>query len=142
MILVNHNGRDRLANCLQALQPQAAEAGADVVVVDNASTDSSLEYLRSQRGRLRLITSTSNLGFAAANNLAIRESRSPYAVLLNTDTRPQPGALAALLYTPLDGRDARAVLLGPFGWREPGDEPEVEWTPAPRPEASPVQMTS
>lgn len=97
MILVNHNGRDRLANCLQALQPQAAEAGADVVVVDNASTDSSLEYLRSQRGRLRLITSTSNLGFAAANNLAIRESRSPYAVLLNTDTRPQPGALAALL---------------------------------------------
>jgi len=51
VILVNHNGRDRLANCLQALQPQAAEAGADVVVVDNASTDSSLEYLRSQRGR-------------------------------------------------------------------------------------------
>ena len=40
------------------------------------------------------------------------------------------GALAALLYTPLDGRDARAVLLGPFGWREPGEESDVEWTPA------------
>ncbi len=40
------------------------------------------------------------------------------------------GAIATLLYTPLDGRDARAVLLGPFGWKEPGEEPDVAWTPA------------
>ena len=39
------------------------------------------------------------------------------------------GAVAALLYTPLEGRDARAILLGPFGWREVETEPEVEWTP-------------
>jgi hypothetical protein len=53
------------------------------------------------------------------------------------------GAIATLLYTPLDGRDARAVLLGPFGWKEPGEEPDVEWTPAaPGPPAeSPVEAT-
>ena len=39
------------------------------------------------------------------------------------------GAVATLLYTPLDGRDARAVLLGPFGWREFETEPAAEWSP-------------
>jgi hypothetical protein len=39
------------------------------------------------------------------------------------------GAVATLLYTPLDGRDARAVLLGPFGWREFETEPPSEWSP-------------
>jgi hypothetical protein len=39
------------------------------------------------------------------------------------------GAIATVLYTPLEGRDARAILLGPFGWREVETEPEVEWTP-------------
>jgi gas vesicle protein len=41
------------------------------------------------------------------------------------------GAIATLLYTPLEGRDARAILLGPFGWREVETEPEVVWTPRP-----------
>ena len=41
------------------------------------------------------------------------------------------GAIATLLVTPLEGRDARAILLGPFGWREVETEPEVTWTPSP-----------
>ena len=41
------------------------------------------------------------------------------------------GAVATLLFTPLEGRDARAILLGPFGWREVETEPEVAWTPQP-----------
>lgn len=39
------------------------------------------------------------------------------------------GAVVTVLYTPLEGRDARAILLGPFGWREVESEPEVVWTP-------------
>jgi gas vesicle protein len=39
------------------------------------------------------------------------------------------GAVATLLFTPLEGRDARAIVLGPFGWREVETEPEVAWTP-------------
>ena len=39
------------------------------------------------------------------------------------------GAVATLLYTPLEGRDARAIVLGPFGWRESESEPPTEWTP-------------
>jgi gas vesicle protein len=41
------------------------------------------------------------------------------------------GAIATLLYTPLEGRDARAIVLGPFGWREVETEPEVAWSPQP-----------
>jgi hypothetical protein len=42
------------------------------------------------------------------------------------------GAALTLLYTPLEGRDVRAILLGPLGWREVETEPDAEWTPAPR----------
>ncbi|HEY3079481.1 MAG TPA: YtxH domain-containing protein [Chloroflexota bacterium] len=41
------------------------------------------------------------------------------------------GALVTLLYTPLEGRDVRAILLGPLGWREVESEPDVDWTPTP-----------
>ena len=46
------------------------------------------------------------------------------------------GAIATLLYTPLEGRDARAIVLGPFGWREVETEPEAVWTPRPTDEES------
>lgn len=46
------------------------------------------------------------------------------------------GAVATLLYTPLDGRDARAVLLGPLGWREFETEPATEWSPTRSQEAT------
>ena len=44
------------------------------------------------------------------------------------------GAALTLLYTPLEGRDVRAILLGPLGWREVETEPDAEWTPQPKSE--------
>ena len=44
------------------------------------------------------------------------------------------GAVLTVLYTPLEGRDVRAILLGPLGWREVETEPDVEWTPQPKSE--------
>ena len=43
------------------------------------------------------------------------------------------GAILTLLYTPLEGRDARAIVLGPFGWREVETEPETAWEPLSQP---------
>ena len=51
------------------------------------------------------------------------------------------GAIATLLYTPLDGRDARAIVLGPFGWREIETEPEVAWTPRSSESSQPAAAT-
>ncbi len=96
VILVNWNGRDHLARCLPAL---AAQQYSDfhVVVVDNGSSDGSLTWLREEWPAVRVIESGGNIGFAAANNLAIASTGAPWVGLLNNDTVPESGWLAALL---------------------------------------------
>jgi N-acetylglucosaminyl-diphospho-decaprenol L-rhamnosyltransferase len=64
--------------------------------VDNASTDGSAEMVRRRYPRVHLIENRENVGFAAANNQAIRRSAGRYVVLLNSDTEVLPGALEAL----------------------------------------------
>lgn len=96
VIIVNYNGAHLLGPCLDAL---AAQKGVEfeTVVVDNASVDESLELLARKHPQVRVIVSPVNTGFAGGNNLALREVRTPYAVLLNNDATPQPGWLASLL---------------------------------------------
>ena len=61
----------------------------EVFVVDNCSTDDSLEMLRQSYPEIKLIANSENLGFAKANNLAIEASESDYVLLLNPDTLVQ-----------------------------------------------------
>lgn len=95
VILVNWNGRAHLETCLPALARQLG-VDFDVVVVDNASTDGSAEWLSANWPEVRLLEAGSNLGFAQGNNLAIDATTAPYLVLLNTDTEPESGWLAGL----------------------------------------------
>ena len=78
----------------------------EVIVVDNGSSDGSLDWLRRLSATLaaspaapplRILASERNLGFAAGNNLAIRESQAPLIATLNNDAWPEPGCLAALV---------------------------------------------
>lgn len=96
LIIVNWNGKQHLERCLpavMALRPRPAE----ILVADNGSRDGSQEWLRAQWPQVGLLELGENLGFAEANNRAIRETRAPWLALLNNDTRPEPGWLAALL---------------------------------------------
>ncbi len=95
-IVLNWNGRRFLQPCLHALQAQTYR-DLEVIVVDNGSTDGSVEYLREQSSRVQLICNQHNLGFAVGNNQAIHASDSPYVATLNNDARPEPGWLAALV---------------------------------------------
>jgi GT2 family glycosyltransferase len=70
---------------------------AQVVVVDNASADGTVEMLRDEFPRVRLIANSGNRGYAAASNQALRAGDAPFALLLNPDTEVQPNALRALL---------------------------------------------
>lgn len=113
--IVAWRSRDLLRACLQAIDGRR-EVG-DIVVVDNASGDGSVEMVRGEFPNVRLIANDDNLGFAAANNQGLRATQAPFVLLLNPDTEVQEGALEALLAAFADERcaGAAAQLLLPDG---------------------------
>jgi GT2 family glycosyltransferase len=96
VVVVNFNAGDLLHRCLRALADQDIHH-FDVIVVDNGSTDSSLDNLTGVCCNLRIIRAGQNLGFAAANNLALQYSSSEWVALLNPDAFPSPDWLKRLL---------------------------------------------
>lgn len=86
VIIVNYNVKYYLEQCLTSVRRAIGGLEAEVLVVDNHSRDGSVEYLRSRFPEVTFIESNHNLGFARANNMAIRQSRADYVLLLNPDT--------------------------------------------------------
>lgn len=93
VIIVNYNTCALLRNCLQALQRAEREAAYEIIVIDNASRDGSVEMVAQKFPDVTLIKNSSNAGFAAANNQGLRRARGEYLLLLNSDTEVRPGAL-------------------------------------------------
>jgi GT2 family glycosyltransferase len=119
VIILNWNGREHLVACLPSLLAQSY-TDFEIIVVDNGSTDGTVDWLRDHFPQVRLIQNATNRGFAAANNQAICASTAEYLALLNNDTvvderwlevmvrtadgNPQIGMVAAHLW--LAGRPA------------------------------------
>ena len=97
IIIVNYNTREDLAACLASLTQAWPACVAQVIVVDNASTDGSVAMVNSRWPAIRTIALTQNLGFGAANNVAMRQSQAPFVLLLNSDTIVPAGAIDTLL---------------------------------------------
>lgn len=87
IIILNYNTRELLKSCLHSIE-QSEKNGLviEVVVVDNASTDGSREMVEKDFDWVRLIKSSSNLGFAKGNNLGLPEAGGRYLLFLNSDT--------------------------------------------------------
>jgi GT2 family glycosyltransferase len=96
VIVVNYNGGATLRRGLRALWPEL-RPGWDVVVVDNASSDGSADDLESEFDGVRVIRNRRNQGFAAANNIALRDTGGDNVLLLNPDVEVDPGAIATAL---------------------------------------------
>jgi GT2 family glycosyltransferase len=99
IIVISFNTRDLLRECLTSLLAECSSLGApaEVLVVDNASVDGSAEMVDAEFSKaatpVRLVRSDFNLGFAAANNLAMEQTKGRYIALLNSDAFFHPGAL-------------------------------------------------
>jgi N-acetylglucosaminyl-diphospho-decaprenol L-rhamnosyltransferase len=96
VVVVTHNHADFIGTCLDALLPEAAAIGAEVIVVDNRSDDASAAIAASFAG-VRLMVAGRRQGFAANSNMGMAVARGRYLLLLNPDTEVMPGALAALV---------------------------------------------
>ena len=94
VIIVNWNTREILRDCLASVYEQAGDVDYEVIVVDNASTDGSVEMVKSSFPQVALIENDENRGFAAANNQGIGISKGRYVLLLNSDTIVLGGAIA------------------------------------------------
>jgi GT2 family glycosyltransferase len=98
VVVLNWNGAHLLPDCLDGLAAQDLPEGrAAVWVVDNASSDGSLELLADRFPWVRVIANPTNDGFAGGNNVALREVGTPFVALLNNDARPEPDWLRRLL---------------------------------------------
>ncbi|HWQ23968.1 MAG TPA: glycosyltransferase family 2 protein, partial [Gaiellaceae bacterium] len=97
VVIVSYRSRELLRDCLESLRAHPPRAGASIRVVDNASHDGTAEMVRERFPEVELIAATANLGFSAANNLAIRRGRAPFVLALNPDTRVTEGALDHML---------------------------------------------
>ena len=88
VVIVNYNVKYYLAQCLYSLKRALKDKDVDseVIVVDNDSKDGSIAFLEEHYPWVRYMASGSNLGFSKANNLAIRQSKGEYVLLLNPDT--------------------------------------------------------
>lgn len=96
IVIVNWNTRELLARTLECVEA-TVKSPYTCWVVDNGSTDGSVERVRERFGWVRVIANSDNLGFAAANNQALMEATGRYALLLNSDTEVQPGAIDRLV---------------------------------------------
>jgi GT2 family glycosyltransferase len=108
IIIVSYNARRDLERCLASLRDAPPAVSHEIIVVDNASSDGSLQAARQCPG-IRVIESASNRGFAAANNIGIRASTGANLLLLNSDTVVPAGSIDALIRV-LDLRPDVAVV--------------------------------
>jgi len=85
IIIVNYNVKHFLEQCLFSVQAAIAGMQAEVIVIDNNSTDNSLAYLQPKFRNFRFIANTNNVGFGKACNQGFHICTSDYVLLLNPD---------------------------------------------------------
>ena len=85
IVIPNYNGKHFMEPCLSSLSEQTYK-NFHILVVDNASSDGSIEYMEENYPDIELIKLQKNFGFSKAVNIGIQHSRTPYVILLNNDT--------------------------------------------------------
>ena len=86
IIIVNYNTKDLLQTCISSVIEHTKEISYEIIVSDNGSKDKSIEMLKKEFPQVILIENNRNLGFGAANNVAVKTAKGKYIFYLNSDT--------------------------------------------------------
>jgi len=86
VLIINWNTKDILRDCLHSVYETTPRDSLEVIVVDNASQDGSVEMVKNEFPAVKLVANSSNVGFAKANNQGIKAAQGRYVLLLNSDT--------------------------------------------------------
>ena len=108
VVILNWNGRQHLERFLPSVV-RHTPAWADIIVADNGSTDSSVEFVTSNYPTVKIIRLVQNFGFAGGYNKALQEVNSEYFVLLNSDVEVTEGWLEPLIATLSDNPNVGAI---------------------------------
>jgi O-antigen biosynthesis protein len=122
VIIVNYNVRDFLYQSLLSLQKALKGIRSEIFVVDNASDDGSAEMVRRRFPRIHLVALTANLGFAKANNIALKKARGKLFLLINPDTIVQEDTVRVMiefLKSHPEAGAAGCMILNPDGSFQP-----------------------
>ena len=93
VIIVNFNGGEYLLRCLESLEKERKKISLETWVVDNASSDGSIEKAREKFSEVNYLVNKDNLGFGAANNLVLRKVETEYILFLNPDSKVLSGTI-------------------------------------------------
>lgn len=96
IIIVNWNGKRLLSRCLDGLRQQTYRQFS-VILVDNGSNDGSIDFVNRNYSEVKTIALPKNIGFAAANNIALKTIQAEYVALLNNDAIAHPQWLKRLV---------------------------------------------
>lgn len=97
VVIVTWNVRDLATACIESVIRTTAGIPLEIVVIDNASTDGTVPFLRARFPELVVLENRENIGFPLANNAALRHAQGEYVLFLNPDTEVGPGAIAACM---------------------------------------------
>ncbi|MDI6715796.1 MAG: glycosyltransferase family 2 protein, partial [Actinomycetota bacterium] len=97
IILVSYNTQDLLNNCLNSIFKRPGKHLVEIIVIDNSSTDGSIEMVKTKYPWVKLIENKENIGFAKANNQGFMESSGRYVMFLNSDTIAGPDSIDRII---------------------------------------------
>ncbi len=123
IIILNWNTADLLRACLQSIPPSPSY---EIIVVDNHSSDGSVEMVRAEFPQVALLAQAENLGFSRGNNVGLEVANGRYLLLLNPDTEIKPGALERIIQFMDEHEEAAIVgptVRNPDGSLQPSTSP-------------------
>lgn len=96
VIIVTHNSRSAIGDCLAAIPEASGRLTCEIIIIDNGSTDGTIEFIQAQAPHVLILEQNQNLGFGRACNLAAQKATAEFLLFVNPDASLDAGAVARL----------------------------------------------